>query len=747
MKHKKRWIAMACVVLLLVSVFAGCADETKSEKYAAKINGVAITRPIFVSLFKVQLSLLYEEAPENLSFEKLGTAGFVDVLKETKNAQGQSYYDQLIEQTLEECQTLIANIDLAKKNDAWKSEADLEKEQQEELESIELEATQYGIEDVDLYYITNNGIPVKDYVAFATISQLLSAFNTEEMEKIEVDETDLRAYYDAHEADYESLRIRTVRVRHSLFNTEELSEGEKQAVLTKVQGYVEAYRNQSMTMDEIVALSEDPGVTTNDGYYDVTEDANFVEAFKDWALSQETVTDTIEIVETEYGYHVMQCTKIWVPDFEDEAVHDTVKMNFQVELLEKDLKDRAKDDAYAIKDRHNDVIESFVTQMLSGNFEGSTSVEPAEPQEPDAAASDDAVATLGEAQLWKSDYTYFFNTALYEIVQPDYTPSDEDLSEKEQVEALRAFLDQPYKDEGVTYLQRCKDRALELQVQFIITYNQAVKEEFALTDDEVTELNSEIDSLIDQYLSYYGASFGVTTRDEMCNYIANMNVNEYKRLSLSQALVSEFAEKKQEAMKPTESVLKDYYNANVDQFRVVTVRRIFLSLVDGNGEAVSAEEKAAIKKKADALIVRIQAGDTPELLVQMWSEDPDAEYDAGLVDLTADSTAMDEAIVAWTKTVTTIGKHTVKLFETEEGYEIVLVEGILDYEQQQGIAASEDSTVTNLQEAVETQYKNDEFQKLVDSYVAASALKVENVKQELIDQVVEGYLTYPTDDQ
>lgn len=759
--NKKRLIALLCICVLLVVVIVGCSGN-KFEKYAAKVNGVAITRSIFANILNTELSLLYSEAPENLSFDDFGTEDFYKHLKEEKNADGETYYNQLVESTLEQSQLFIINVKLAEAAKEWPSEDELEETRKERQELLESAVSYYGAETADELCIMMYGIPLEDHIEYYALSGAVDDFNSAKMEGMTVDEDDLFAFYEAHFDDYEDVRVRTVQVRHSLFlttktddegNEVDLTAAEKTALKATVDGYVEAYKNGTMTMDEIVALSADAtdGVPNNDGYYDVTEDANYVEEFLDWAMSREVVSDELEVIETDYGYHIMQCTKIWTLSYEDDAVKDVVDMDFRGDLLEKELKDLAKEDRYAIKNRRDDIIDSFVKQIVTGNYEGSEPIEtesatPA-PEYNDAEASEEIVGTLGDMNLYRSDYSYFFSSAVLEIVGTDFKV-DNSLSEEEQYQQLRDFLDSPYKDEGITYLQRSKDRALELLTQFMLTWKQAVAEGETLTEEEIETLNSEVDSIVDQYVSYYGSTVGVSTRDAMMEYMMGMNVNEYKRLNLLQTIVSNFSSVKMEEMEVTDDTLKDYYGEYEEDFRVVTVRHIFLSLLDDKGNAVSAEKKAEVKAVADQLIQKIKNGDTTELLVQVWSEDANAEYDLGLVDITAGNTDLDESIAQWALGQTSMGAATVKLFETTSGYEIVLVEGILEYDGQQGITASEETTVDSLKTTIETAYKNEEFQKLVDGYVAASGLTVENINEAIISQVVDEYLTYePTEEE
>lgn len=752
---KKKWIALICACLMIVSVLAGCSgnsdDGKKDEKYVAVINGVRITRPIFAAMFNLELSKLFAADEDCLPFADIGRETFYTALKERKNEEGKTYYEQLVESTLESSKQFIVNMQMAQGGKDWPSDEDLKKNKDTIKSNIEMSAIQYQIESADEFCIMMELVPLKDYLEFAVLSEAIDVFNQKKVDTAKVNEEDLFAFYEAHFDAYEDLRIRTVKVRHSLFKTAGLSSDEKAALKVKVDGYIEAYKNGTMTMDEIVALTEDVGADGKpnaDGYYDVTEESNYVTEFLDWAMKRENVSaeKELDVIETTHGYHIMQCTKIWTLSYEDKAVKDVVELDFRIDLLDKEVQDLSKDSKYDVKDRKDDVIESFVRQIATLSFEGSKPIVLPEKVE-DAPAGEAIVGMLGEDKMWLSDYSYFFSSAVREVVGTDFKV-DQSLSEKEQYEQLTAFLNGPYKDTGKTYLQHCKERALQIQKEIMITYNKAIAETGELSKDRIKEINSEVDSMIEQYLSYNGSSMGITTKDEMMQYMMSMNVNEYKRLNLMQTIVSEYSTKKTADMKPEATVLKDFYNAHKDLYRVVTVRHIYLAYADKNGNLYDDEKKAEVTALANQLVQKLRNGDDAELLVQTWSQDTEAEYDLGLVDLLAGSTALDKAVVDWALAQNTIGATTVKLIATKSGYEIVIVEGILEYDGQKGITANSQNTLDSLKTSIETSYKNEQFQKMVDGFVAEADLTVTDVDEEAMQKVAEAYLDYePEEDK
>ncbi len=86
------------------------------------------------------------------------------------------------------------------------------------------------------------------------------------------------------------------------------SESEKNAAKLEAEKLLTTWKNGEATEDSFAALanenSADGDGTTGGLYEDINPSTNFVENFKNWALAAHEVGDT-EIIETEYGYHVM----------------------------------------------------------------------------------------------------------------------------------------------------------------------------------------------------------------------------------------------------------------------------------------------------------------------------------------------------------------------------------------------------------------------------------------------------------
>ncbi|MBQ2288447.1 MAG: peptidylprolyl isomerase [Lachnospiraceae bacterium] len=116
---------------------------------------------------------------------------------------------------------------------------------------------------------------------------------------------------------------KTVDVRHILVpfeeveTTEEMTEDEiasaeeeaKEKALAKAEEIYEGWLDGDATEDGFAALAEeqstDTGSNTNGGLYEAVAKGEMVEAFNDWIFDDTRKPGDSDIVETEYGYHIM----------------------------------------------------------------------------------------------------------------------------------------------------------------------------------------------------------------------------------------------------------------------------------------------------------------------------------------------------------------------------------------------------------------------------------------------------------
>lgn len=123
----------------------------------------------------------------------------------------------------------------------------------------------------------------------------------------------------------------------------EYTDEQMQAANDIAQELLNKFLTENGTETDFAILAEenssDPGSTTmsgqNDvygGLYEMTEETNFVENFKNWALDPTRKTGDTGIVESDYGYHIMYFIKS-APAYETSLVKDarSTKLNEMID--------------------------------------------------------------------------------------------------------------------------------------------------------------------------------------------------------------------------------------------------------------------------------------------------------------------------------------------------------------------------------------------------------------------------------
>ena len=127
-------------------------------------------------------------------------------------------------------------------------------------------------------------------------------------------------------------------VRHCLIKFDVKKEGDKptdeikQAASKKANEVKDEWLKAGGTEDAFKAIvkkyNDDTASTENGGLYeDIRPNSNYVASFKNWAIDPARKTGDCEIVETEYGYHIMYYVKSNGPDWKltvREAIQEEV---------------------------------------------------------------------------------------------------------------------------------------------------------------------------------------------------------------------------------------------------------------------------------------------------------------------------------------------------------------------------------------------------------------------------------------
>lgn len=132
----------------------------------------------------------------------------------------------------------------------------------------------------------------------------------------------------------------SVNVRHILIGadtTDEMTDAEKEAAMTEAKAKAEEvyaeWKAGEATEDSFAALADqystDPGSNTKGGLYEGVTKGQMVESFDNWIFDENRKTGDTDIVETEYGYHIMYFVgageEEWYASIKSTLTSDTVQ--------------------------------------------------------------------------------------------------------------------------------------------------------------------------------------------------------------------------------------------------------------------------------------------------------------------------------------------------------------------------------------------------------------------------------------
>ena len=126
------------------------------------------------------------------------------------------------------------------------------------------------------------------------------------------------------------------------------SVAEKEAAKTEAEGYLNTWLNGTKTEESFIELvkahSDDSSASTGGLFEDITPASSYVTSFRDWAIDENRKVGDAEVIESEYGYHVMYYV-------------GASELNYRQMLVEADI--RAED-----QDKWYDEIFNSITATL-----------------------------------------------------------------------------------------------------------------------------------------------------------------------------------------------------------------------------------------------------------------------------------------------------------------------------------------------------------------------------------------------
>lgn len=200
----------------------------------------------------------------------------------------------------------------------------LDEERQEYLDGLADQllttAQAQGYETADELVQFNVG-PVGDlasYVAYEELYMIGDVYYSQQEEAIELTDEEIEAYFDANAETFAESGITKdgvyVDVRHILVVPEgknpgdEYTDEEWTALKTQAQGLLDQWLAGDKTEDSFAALANEHSVDSDGadgGLYEGVYEGQMVTNFNDWCFDESRQYGDYDIVQTEYGYHIM----------------------------------------------------------------------------------------------------------------------------------------------------------------------------------------------------------------------------------------------------------------------------------------------------------------------------------------------------------------------------------------------------------------------------------------------------------
>ena len=156
--------------------------------------------------------------------------------------------------------------------------------------------------------------------------------------KATVSGDDMKAFYDANQADFKTSEM--VRARHILIKIDPTAPPQyKEKAKEKADGILKMIKEGDDFAELATELSDDPGSKTKGGDLGFFQRGRMVKQFEDVAFSLKP-GEISAVVETQYGYHIIKVEEKKSPSVEP---FDTVKEKINQKLLQERMKTKVNE--------------------------------------------------------------------------------------------------------------------------------------------------------------------------------------------------------------------------------------------------------------------------------------------------------------------------------------------------------------------------------------------------------------------
>lgn len=229
------------------------------------------------------------------------------------------------------------------------------------------ENSQVSVNDATNMLHTDIGVALAEWLAaderkVGEIGAVANNVTTTDAEGKET--TELAGYYVVYFAGKDENKEPLANVRHLLVkfeggttdeetNETVYSDEEKNAAKTKAEEYLKTWTEGEKTEESFIELikehSEDTSAEEGGLFEDIHQDSEYVPEFRNWAIDPERKAGDAEVIETEFGYHVMYYVGADETTYRDFMIENDIRTEDQeewyngvLEPVTTELKDTSK---------------------------------------------------------------------------------------------------------------------------------------------------------------------------------------------------------------------------------------------------------------------------------------------------------------------------------------------------------------------------------------------------------------------
>lgn len=343
--------------------------------------------------------------------------------------------------------------------------------------------------------------------------------------------------------------------------------------------------------------------------------------------------------------------------------------------------------------------------------------------------SNNYIGKVGGEKVYDYEFSNYLQNELNELTnEMDVT---DDMTDEERTEKIKEFLTTADKD-GKYALDRVQANALD-KLRLLKTEAALAKEAgFALTSDEISNVKANVDGMINYYYSLYQQQGSSATYDQVREMVCGpMTTDQYKEYVQQDTTISKWKEALKKDYEVSDEDARKIYDENPDNYKEVTIQKLFLSTKtedeEGNSIDMTAEEKAAVLEKANEYMYKFADGSLDfEATIKAESDEENSSDNAGVTTISVSSKSGSENLDKWAFSREKADDDNVyTVVEDDNGVYVVKCTAVEDFDNSEHVDADPANNVAekkSIKETIIDEIKSDKADKEVEDK-ATEAMK------------------------